>query len=460
MLEIYAKSTPALLYTLETIFSDWLSLKWQIIDSEVNDVIIKVRNHPGEIAFPNILFSRLTNLGLCNALFPPSPIPRIGRFNFLEIDEIGLNLPVIFCEYSDLNLPDASLEDAMKIDIFGSVFFMLSRLEEVIINETDVHDRFISSASLAVKEGFIDRPIVDEYVEVLWGVLSNKWLFLKRTYSKGKVVATCDVDRPLEYPINHLVIFKQFLKDLIKKDTRSVAFDNVWRRSYLLLGNYTKDKNLNNIRWMMSENEKHNRSVEFNFVAGVTDKSKDPFYKLSDKSIGSILLEIDKRGHKIGIHPSYHTYLSKENMRHEVSHLRKTLLSLNIDQKVQFGRQHFLRWKTSSTIHNWINSGLKFDSSMGFADIPGFRSGTAKQFKWFDVIKNESTILIERPLIFMECSVLSKRYLNLDYSDETLTYILDLKRKSLKYGGDFVFLWHDYYFYSEKDYEFYSKIVS
>jgi hypothetical protein len=49
--------------------------------------------------------------------------------------------------------------------------------------------------------------------------------------------------------------------------------------------------------------------------------------------------------------------------------------------------------------------------------------------------------------------------MNMDYSEKTLQYILKLKERALKYGGDFVFLWHDYYFYSEMDYKFYSEII-
>ena len=57
---------------------------------------------------------------------------------------------------------------------------MLSRYEEAILKGRDKHDRFPSWISVADKGNFLERPIVNEYLEILWSCLSSLWNDLKR----------------------------------------------------------------------------------------------------------------------------------------------------------------------------------------------------------------------------------------------------------------------------------------
>ena len=50
---------------------------------------------------------------------------------------------------------------------------MLTRYEELVVPDRGAHDRFPAAASVAVREGFLEIPIVDAYVELLWGALSG-----------------------------------------------------------------------------------------------------------------------------------------------------------------------------------------------------------------------------------------------------------------------------------------------
>ena len=52
---------------------------------------------------------------------------------------------------------------------------MLSRYEEAVLLDRDDHDRFPATASIAYKTGFLDRPIIDEYVEILWVAMKRVW---------------------------------------------------------------------------------------------------------------------------------------------------------------------------------------------------------------------------------------------------------------------------------------------
>ena len=57
---------------------------------------------------------------------------------------------------------------------------MLSRYEEYVDSSRDVHDRFPAKASLAYKEGFLDQPIINEYIELLFACMLCLWPNIKR----------------------------------------------------------------------------------------------------------------------------------------------------------------------------------------------------------------------------------------------------------------------------------------
>jgi hypothetical protein len=77
---------------------------------------------------------------------------------------------------------------------------------------------------------------------------------------------------------------------------------------------------------------------------------------------------------------------------------------------------------------------------MGYADVPGFRAGTAHPFKWFDVERNEVTSLMVHPIIVMDSTL--RNYQQLD-ALEAMEVISQLKSEVKNTGGDFVSLWHN-----------------
>ena len=65
--------------------------------------------------------------------------------------------------------PDGTV--VLYADMIAAAFFMLSRWEETVVPIRDEHDRFPGTASVAYKQGFLDRPVVDEYALIL-----REWL--------------------------------------------------------------------------------------------------------------------------------------------------------------------------------------------------------------------------------------------------------------------------------------------
>ena len=164
----------------------------------------------------------------------------------------------------------------------------------------------------------------------------------------------------------------------------------------------------------------------FYFICGHTDPH-DADYKISHPAIRSLLKKIHERGHEIGLHPSYGTYRKPHLLSQEASSLRRICASEGIDQREWGGRMHYLRWEQPTTLKGLVKANIDYDSTLGYADRPGFRCGTCFEYPAFDPITQQVLPLRIRPLIAMECSVMSKLYMGLGTGVEALDVFSDLK---------------------------------
>jgi hypothetical protein len=170
--------------------------------------------------------------------------------------------------------------------------------------------------------------------------------------------------------------------------------------------------------------------------------------------------EIHQRGHEIGLHPSYNTYDDSSEIVKEADRLRRICAEEGIDQPEWGGRMHFLRWDQAVTLKAWADAGMSYDSTLGYADRPGFRCGTCFEYPAFDLVSDQQLPLRIRPLVAMDCTVIAERYLGLGPTEQAYNKFNELKRKCQQVGGVFTLLWHNSYFNCPEDFEIYRRLLS
>jgi peptidoglycan/xylan/chitin deacetylase (PgdA/CDA1 family) len=346
-----------------------------------------------------------------------------------------------------------------SIDIFASIYFMLSRWEEYANKARDDHDRFPASASLSYRFGFLDHPVVDEYVDFLWQML----LFLGYKEDRKQYVysikLTHDVDEPFELcSKSNAALFRNIVGDVLKRKdyrraSKKIRLMGLGDEARLPYDRYfTFD-------YIMDQSEKRGLKSAF-YVLPNGSPEQSSKINIENKLMVKLLRSISKRGHEIGIHGHYDTYDNEEAFIKDVEKLRRVLEINRIYSKVFGGRQHYLRWKSPTTYYNYVDAELSYDSTLSYADVAGFRCGTCHEFQPFDFIKRKQLNIVERPLIAMECSVIDERYMNLGYTEKALEYFKKLKDECRKHNGNFVLLWHNSRLRDENEKRFYEQVLA
>lgn len=342
------------------------------------------------------------------------------------------------------------------VDIFGSCFFMLTRYEEYVIRDRDSLDRFEYENSFAYKNDFLDRPIVNEYLELLWCGIQKLVPNIKRKKLQYKVVPTHDIDKPFGILYDSsLQILRHFVGDIVYRRGLKVSFKRIKR---------LKDRCLNKTACIDEGNEVIDFIIDTSKKYGL----KDIFYFMHSKEslydgnyyadyndVINLMKKILSKGHSIGLHPSYNSYLNKDDICEEAKSLLR-IVKEHAGKSIIGGRQHYLRWSNPETWRAYEYAGLKTDSTLTFAGHVGFRCGVCYPYKVFDLIKRKTLDVEEHPLIVMDGTLFE--YMKLS-ENEAMEICTKLAEQCKKYNGEFVFLWHNTMLYEKEKREFYAKLL-
>ena len=444
------------LYVLDWVLREVLGFDVRVEWSDTPEVLLSVNTGAGQIRMPDTFFesanvSWLTQESLNGILttdFVPSGLKHV------------VSLPVLFGDRSKSSYNPTTRTMSLPIDILGSIFFLISRYEEHIQTGRDSHGRFPYSESVLAKRGLIDRPIANEYIELLWNCMALLWPGLVRKQRAFRVLPSHDIDAPSCRWRTFSAAFQQSkegLRDLSAKRIVAPWINYALYKNQELRNDWESDPN-DTISWIMTTSEVHNLKSAFYYIPEKTS-SYDPGMPLDHPHVIDQWKRIANRGHEIGVHPGYGSVDTPHSVKRAASLVRAQLERLNIHQRILGGRQHFLRW-TNETAKAWDEAGLDYDSTLGFADHAGFRCGVCYEFPLYDLQRRTPLKVRERPLVVMDCTVVDSRYMGYGCSEEAFEYIRTLKSQCQKYEGDFTILWHNQRFRHREEREFYCAVLA
>lgn len=346
-------------------------------------------------------------------------------------------------------------------DILGLTYWMLARCEEVnpLAELLDNHGRFPATSSHALRHGYLERPIVDEWLGVLRQVVQRLWPRLPLQQHQFRTVVSHDVDAPSAYGFRRKRTVLRSMADRLVKQ-RDVAGALMEPRIRLASRRKLHPADpYNTFEWLMDQSDAAGIRSAFYFICGRTDPRRDAQYEPEHPAIRALMRRIHQRGHEIGLHPSYNTCHTPSAIASEAARLQRIATEEGIQQPEWGGRMHFLRWQWPTTAYGWEQAGFHYDSSLSYADRPGFRCGTCHAYPMFDPVGQRQLQLIQRPLIVMECSVIAERHLGLGYGPAALALIQQLQQRCRAVGGQFTLLWHNSHFTLAEDRELYRQVV-
>ncbi len=411
-------------YILDILFTEFLGLDFEIkTNDSIPDWIIEFNS--SKLIFKDDFFHQFKdNLSYLKLENLPKKVNYVSNDFIVEAD-----IPIL---YGNDELSVKENEIYCGIDIFASSFFMLTRWEEYVNENRDNHNRFFAIESIAFKNNFLDRPIVNEYVEMLWNMLVHLGYSQQRKERKFSFMTTHDVDVPLRYR-GFFPIIKMVGGEILKRRNFKKGI-SIFLDACMVKLKIRKDP-FDTFDYFMNLSEKADVKSYF-FFMGKGQTKYDNFYRTDDKFIKKLVEKIKKREHHIGMHPTYNAYNQKEQFEQEKQELEK-----NLSTQIKFGREHYLRFEVPATWQIWEDNNMEWDSTLGHADKEGFRCGTCYEFPVFNFLTRRQLKLIEKPLIVMEGSFTTYQP---NITPEYMQKIIEeLIKKVQKYNGTFVFLWHN-----------------
>jgi hypothetical protein len=265
------------------------------------------------------------------------------------------------------------------LDLVAATFLLLTRWEEVHHpGRPDAHGRARSADSLACRQGFADRPVLDEWAMVLRAWLQAAAPSWRARTQPFRVALTHDVDLPQRYPSGWHVL-RACLAELLIYSHRPREAVRVFREGLRAAKETDLDPYVKSTRRQMRFCTRLGIRGTFNLMTALPSRY-DRGYDVRESPCPELVEEMRKHGHRIGWHPGYRA------ARHpSVFAAEKERMDRLMGGSRYGGRHHYLRWSAETSWDRWEDHGLLYDSSVGYADTIGFRCGTASPFSCFSL---------------------------------------------------------------------------
>ena len=311
-------------------------------------------------------------------------------------------------------------EGDVPFDIFAASFYLISRYEEYLPHKLDKYGRYDHTQSIAFQKGFLQRPIVEEWMYEFCRVydLQRKSSF---TYQP-----TYDIDQAWSW--KHKGWKRNlggWIRDIIYLNTRALK-----NRLLVLAGK--KQDPFDAFDWMDDLHQQLNPF--YFFILAKKNGQYDKQILPSVPAWQALIKKISAR-YTTGIHPSWAAHTSDESLKEEL-----TTFQAITGATAMHARYHYIAFTLPHGYQRLIEQGIRHDHSMGYGSINGFRASTSIPFKWFDLSANKTTDLEIHPFCWMDANSYYEQQLT---ADQALVELNMFKEVLKKTGGQMQVIWHN-----------------
>ena len=290
-----------------------------------------------------------------------------------------------------------------EYDLFWNAFVFLSRLEEYESEKKGGKIQSYSFKHPRKDKTTFDIPVVNHFFDELEKIIKTNFPELPFGRKQDPVIEySHDVDyvqKTLQLRLKQTAfnVFKTFksISSPIRfteqaKKTVKFFFSNpsYWCFNY----------------WEEIEKKAHVRSVFYVYAKTGKKDLKSWMLDHSYDVVKNIDLQnrlkcLIQEGFEVGLHGSFYSATDEERLVEE-----KNKLEESIGTKVQKTRQHWLKYKEMITpyIHNKL---FKYDSTLGWNDRMGFRSGIAGRYRPYDHKNQRPFDYMITPQVIMDANI-------------------------------------------------------
>lgn len=325
--------------------------------------------------------------------------------------------------------PTYGKESDLSFDPFAASFYMLSRYEEYLPHKTDEHGRFMAQESLAYKEGFLRSAVVDRWATRVKEAIKKHYPDEEFENRKFEFEQTVDIDAAYCYKNKGLGrTLMGVARDIVKEHEAG----SLKERIRVLMRK--EEDPFDTFDYILSFKRSHREMRLIFFVLlgdyGVYDKP----ISYHNNDFQELLKHLCDHA-KMGVHPSYNAMKEPHLVDIEMNRLSEIL-----HRRIVRSRFHFLRLRFPDSYRSLVKAGIRHDYTMGYADTPGYRAGTATPYPFYDLSRDEEKQLTIHPFVLMDTTL--QQYMQLKPA-EAIRIIEASIDEARTVGSTFSCIWHN-----------------
>lgn len=398
-------------YTLNVIFRHILHIDFQI----TADINLFTAHSGAKLSYGNQKIGDAPFLRSCDLLFE-------------TIIEEQQPRPFLFQDTTVL-FPVHSQASSLPFDPLAATFYCLSRYEEYLPHFNGLHGRFPATESLAFKENFLSKAVVNRWALMIAKLLDDNFDDFEMPSRSYDVENTIDIDAAYCYRNKGIVrTISGICRDLFIEHSPHLV-----RQRISVLFHKAPDP-FDSFDYIIGVHNNH-PWMKFKVFPLMAD------YNVNDKPISyqnrefRLLLQHLGDYAKMGLHASYASFDNPSLVETESERLEAIL-----HRSITRNRYHFLRLSLPKSYNILIDNGILHDYTMGYADEPGFRAGTATPFPFFDLESDCETNLTVHPFIAMDSTFYYYKKFSAEQAEPIYKQLVDECREV---GCRVSLLWHN-----------------